>query len=83
MITSCAYQLSLNEKTLRFRIRTMIGTWNITTLSDPSKLAPVARTMDTNKLKILGLAKTRWVGNLSEKLQSSHYFMFSGKNDDI
>ncbi|KNE87421.1 hypothetical protein PSTG_19194, partial [Puccinia striiformis f. sp. tritici PST-78] len=58
----------------------MIGTWNIRTLSDPSKLAQVAKEMDKYNLDILGLAETRWIGSGEEKLQNGHHFMYSGNN---
>lgn len=64
--------------TYGFKQRIMIGTWNVRTLSSPSRLEQVCKEFDSYKLDILGLSETRWLDKGSKQLQSGHTFIYSG-----
>lgn len=48
--------------TLNLKTRTKIGSWNVNTMREPSRLAQIIKEMKEYKLDILGLSETRWNG---------------------
>lgn len=63
-----------------FKQRIMIGTWNVQTLSDPSRLEQVCREMNNYNIDILGLSEVRWLNSGSTRTQNGNTFIFSGNN---
>lgn len=66
--------------TYRFKQRIMIGTWNVRTLSSPSRLEQVCNEFVSYKLDILGMSEIKWLNKGSEQLESGHLFLFSGND---
>lgn len=66
--------------TFGFRQRIMIGTWNVRTLSETSRLLQVCNEMSSYSIDILGISEARWVGSGKQHLQSGHCFIFSGND---
>ncbi|XP_073841258.1 uncharacterized protein [Musca autumnalis] len=69
--------------TLAFKKRIMIGTWNVRTLSEPSRLEQACREMDTYKLSVLGLSEVRWPKSGPPYETSSGFkLLFSGNDSN-
>jgi exonuclease III len=64
--------------TFSYCTRTRIGTWNVKTLAQISKLAQVCREMDRYRLEILGLSEVRWKGSGEFRTECNHHLLFSG-----
>lgn len=67
--------------TFGFKTRIMIGTWNVRTLSDPSRIEQLCKEMSNYKLSILGLSETRILNSGSTHLSSGHHLLFSGNSN--
>lgn len=61
-----------------FKKRFMIGTWNVRTLSETSRIEQVRRVMAAHSLDVLGLSEVRWLSNGSTFLPSGYRFIYAG-----
>lgn len=59
-----------------------IGTWNVRTMMEPSKLDQALKEFSNYKLALLGLSEIRWPGNGELRLNNGNYLLYSGNNDD-
>jgi exonuclease III len=59
-----------------------LGTWNVRTMYTPGKADNIAREMRAYKLKLLGLAETRWIQAGETKLTSGERILYSGHQED-
>lgn len=66
------------KTTYGFKQRIMIGTWNVRTLSEPSRLNQVRNEMTTYNIDILGLSEIRWLQNGITHMTSGHQFLYAG-----
>ncbi|KYN06184.1 Craniofacial development protein 2 [Cyphomyrmex costatus] len=57
-----------------------IGTWNIRTLAQASRLAQLSREMTRCKIKILGLSEVRWKNSGDITTSDNHYMIYSGNS---
>lgn len=71
----------LTARPIGYKIRTRIGTWNVRTLAEPSRLAQACKEMADYRLDILGLSEVRWKGHGEMRTASGHHFIFSGNNN--
>ena len=58
-----------------------VGTWNVRTLYQTSKLSQVMKEFDKYKLNFLGMTKSRLVGHDTTVLNSGHTLLHSGRED--
>ncbi|KAK9708744.1 Endonuclease-reverse transcriptase [Popillia japonica] len=58
-----------------------IGTWNVRTMLDTTKLDQVLNEMDLFKLDLLGLCETRWPGQGDKLNKNGSSILFSGKGE--
>lgn len=68
--------------TFGFRNRTRIGTWNIRSLSEPSRLSQVCREMRKSAIKILGLTEVRWRDSGRLTTREGDLFLYSGSSTE-
>ncbi|XP_018405972.1 PREDICTED: craniofacial development protein 2-like [Cyphomyrmex costatus] len=57
-----------------------IGTWNIRTLAQASRLAQLSKEMTRCKIKILGLSEVRWKNSGDITTSDNHYMIYSGNS---
>lgn len=67
--------------TFGFKQRIMIGTWNIRTLTEPSRLEQVCREMSAYNIEILGLSEVRWLNDGSTRTSNGNTFIYSGNKE--
>ena len=58
---------------------TIIGTWNVRSLSRCGNTDTLSRELDNYKWDIIKLAETRWKGTGEEITDNGHIFLYSGK----
>ena len=63
---------------LRHNLRT--GTWNVRSMTDPSKLHILQREMDRCNIPICGLSEVRWTGKGHFSLDDGHTVYYSGSD---
>lgn len=68
--------------TFGMKTRTRIGTWNVRTLSETSRLAQVCKEFNTYKLTMLGLCETRWYDSGEFTTADGLTLLYSGKTSD-
>ncbi|XP_067207954.1 craniofacial development protein 2-like [Linepithema humile] len=78
--TSLGYGTESPATTLGNQKGIRIGTWNIRTLAQASRLAQLAREMTRCKTKILGLSEVRWKDSGDITTPDNHYMIFSGNS---
>ena len=59
---------------------TRVGSWNVRTLYESSKLRQVLREMERYKLDILGISECRWTGS-GKMTSQGHTVLYSGRNE--
>lgn len=64
------------------KTRTRIGTWNVRTLSETSRLAQVCKEFKSYKLTMLGLCETRWYDSGEFTTADGLTLLYSGKSSD-
>ena len=58
-----------------------IGTWNVRTMNEASKLAQVIREMKRYRLDILGVSECRWTGSGRQLSHDGSTILYSGHED--
>ena len=59
---------------------TRVGSWNVRTLYESSKLRQVLKEMERYKLDILGISECRWTGS-GKMTSQGHTVLYSGRNE--
>ena len=72
----CAIDSLLGPKT-----KISIGTWNVRTMNEASKLAQVIREMKRYRLDILGVSECRWTGSGRQVTHDGSTILYSGHED--
>ena len=72
----CATDTLLGPKT-----KISIGTWNVRTMNEASKLAQVIREMKRYRLDILGVSECRWTGSGRQVSHDGSTILYSGHED--
>ncbi|KAK2187090.1 hypothetical protein NP493_179g01048 [Ridgeia piscesae] len=72
----CATDSLLGPKT-----KISIGTWNVRTMNEASKLAQVIREMKRYRLDILGVSECRWTGSGRQVSHDGSTILYSGHED--
>ncbi|KAK2164794.1 hypothetical protein NP493_1394g01002 [Ridgeia piscesae] len=72
----CATNSLLGPKT-----KISIGTWNVRTMNEASKLAQVIREMKRYRLDILGVSECRWTGSGRQVSHDGSTILYSGHED--
>lgn len=79
--TQREYGQDLLAQPIAYRTRTRIGTWNVRTLAEPSRLAQACREMENYRLDILGLSEVRWKGQGEFRTATGQHFIYCGNNN--
>lgn len=72
----------LKMTTFGMKTRTRIGTWNVRTLSETSRLAQVCKEFNTYRLTLLGLCETRWYDSGEFTTSDGLTLLYSGKTSN-
>ena len=72
----CATDSLLGPKT-----KISIGTWNVHTMNEASKLAQVTREMKRYRLDILGVSECRWTGSGRQVCHDGSTILYTGYED--
>ncbi|KYN00603.1 Craniofacial development protein 2, partial [Cyphomyrmex costatus] len=75
--TSLGYRTDTTEMNLSYQKGIRIGTWNIRTLAQASRLAQLSKEMTRCKIKILGLSEVRWKNSGDITTSDNHYMIYS------
>lgn len=70
------------ESTLNTHRKTRIGTWNVRTLRQKTKLAQLEKEMETYSIKLLGLSEMRWPQTGESKTSNGNTIIHSGQTND-
>ena len=57
-----------------------VGSWNVRTLYESSKLRQVLKEMECYNLDILGISECRWTGS-GKMASQGHTVLYSGRSD--